>query len=110
MLKAEEIERLNDGNVDPEFVNDITIEFLTELRENIFLKFLKQKATTEDRRFIEYLLVETARGLYGDLEPWVFYHFYHSDQRLKMSWNLDYLHATMTTVTTRASGNIFGII
>lgn len=83
MLKVEEINKFNDGNVDPEFVNDITIEFITELRENILLKFFKQKATTEDRRFIEYLLVETARGLYGNLEPWVFYHFYHSDQRLK---------------------------
>ena len=91
MLKEEEIKIFNEGKVEPEFLFEIVIAFLTELRERIFQRFLKEKATKDDRKFVEYLLIEVVRGLYGGIEPWAFYHLYQDNQRLRGTLRLKHL-------------------
>lgn len=91
MFKDEEIKIFNEGKLEPEFLFEIIIVFLTEIRERVLQRFLKEKATKDDRRFVEYLLVEVARGLYGGIEPWVFYHIYHNNRRLKDTLRLKHL-------------------
>jgi hypothetical protein len=68
----------------------LNLNFLKTFREQIVQKFYREKAGNEEKRFTEYILLETIRALFK-LSPVTFYVFLKNFYELRAILNLKYL-------------------
>jgi len=91
MREDNNLDIINISKADGDVIYDFVLYFLTQLRKNVVCRFFRDKMTVEDRKFAEYLLIDVARGLLNQLDPWVFYRLYTVDSSLRNVLDLKYL-------------------
>jgi hypothetical protein len=81
---------INSGIFTPDILVFLNLDFLKTFREQIVQKFYREKAGNEEKRFTEYILLETIRALFK-LSPVTFYVFLKNFYELRAILNLKYL-------------------
>ena len=89
-LDKDIVKMINSGIFKPDILVFLSLDFLKMFREQIVQKFYREKAGNEEKRFSEYLLVETVRALFR-LSPVTFYVFLRNFYELRAILNLNYL-------------------
>lgn len=89
-MKEEHVNQINVGEFTPDVLRDIVLEFTEKVKRKIFQRFYRDKASTGQKKFTEYLLIETTRTLLGD-SPVSFYYRTKYDKELRQTLGLKHL-------------------
>ncbi len=90
-LDVDIVNMINSSIFSPDILVFLNLDFLKTFREQILQKFYREKAGDAEKRFSEYILVETTRALF-QLSPVTFYIFLRNFYELRAVLNLKYLN------------------
>lgn len=90
ILDEDIVKMINSSKFSPDILVFLNLNFLKTFREQIVQKFYREKAGDAEKRFSEYILVETTRALFR-LSPVTFYVFLRNFCELRIILNLEYL-------------------
>lgn len=89
-LSINSVGKINQGEFTPDILNEFVHDFIKTMKEDIIQRFHREKRTDDERRFAEFVLIETCRALLK--QPGVvFYLHLKNDPKLREILNLRYM-------------------
>ncbi|KXA99068.1 hypothetical protein AKJ40_04050, partial [candidate division MSBL1 archaeon SCGC-AAA259M10] len=81
-MKAELVEKVNDGELTPAVELGLAISFAEDLKGDILQRFHRNETDKMDKRFTEFVLIEAVRMLLG-IPPVTFYDYLRHNEELR---------------------------
>ncbi len=80
--KKEIINKINTGNFDSDIYDFLLLDVIKNLKEKIFQRFYREKTKSSDKKFAEFVLIETTRSICSnEVAPFYFFMRGHTELR-----------------------------